>query len=364
MNLKLFFVVLRARFPLAILALLLSVAAGWFFTSIQTVRYTATTSLVLNTGTDISLASGGISNFGAGYTATQVDIIRSKSVAIKVAKQLAEDPNSITQEQLNEQAGFLLRHLIIEPARDSRVMNISYEAEKPDMAARIANAFVEAYIAVNLQLSTEPAKRSAEWFDKQLVDLRQRLDGSQEKLVDFQQTNGVIAIGERLDTEARALEDLTRKYTAAQAEVIDLRGRQLGGNHPQFIRAIDKESAAKRAVEGRKDIINKLNQQRDQIAQLEREIQNEQQMYDSTLKSYYQSLLQSQLTQTNISILYPAVPPANPSSPNLKLNMAAALLLGLALGVVIVILAEVLFRKVRTDEDAADILGAPVLASI
>jgi uncharacterized protein involved in exopolysaccharide biosynthesis len=302
----------------------------------------------------------------ASYIATQVDIIQSQSVALQVAESLERDAGRSETDfkTLNDIAGQLLRNLHVEPSRDSRVMQIHYEAKSPNDAAKIANAFVDAYVAVTLKLSTDPARRNAEWFDKQLVDMRQRLEQSQDELARYQQEKGIIAISERLKTEAVALEDLTKKLTLAKAEVIDMQGRQLGANHPSYRRALNKQYAIQNSIEERKGTIHTLKQQREAIDKLERQVAIEQQNYDSTLQGFYQSRLQSQLTQTNISVLNRAVAPSEPSSPNLMLNMVAAAVLGLVLGIVIAILTEMLFRRVRTDEDAADILGAPVLASI
>lgn len=365
MNIRLFFTVLRARFVLVCLAFGISVAAGWFFTSIQTVKYTATTSLVLNPNGDTPFNGNVPAHMNASYLATQVDIIRSHSVALKVAEMLAADSNSTTDESsMNEQAIWLLRNVLVEPARDSRVLHVHYEAKEPAQAAIIANKFVEAYVAITLKLSTDPARRNAEWFDNQLVDMRNRLEKSQDQLASYQQDNGIVAIRERMKTDASTLEDLTRKLTLAEAEVLDMQGRQLGGNHPAYRRAVSKKNAIVNSIESRKSAIQQLKQQRDAIDKLERQVAIEQQNYDSTLKSFYQSRLQSQLTQTNISVLNRAVAPAEPSSPNLVLNMVAAAILGLILGIVIAILTEILFRRVRTDEDASEILGAPVLASI
>lgn len=366
MNLRLFFTVLKARFILVLLAFGLSVAAGWFFTSLQAVKYTATTSLVLNQNSDTPFNGSAPTRMTASYIATQVDIIQSQSVALQVAETLALDEGQPVGDfkSLNETAGMLLNSLFVEPSRDSRVMRIHYEAKSAKDAAKIANAFVDAYVAVTLKLSTDPARRNAEWFDNQLVDMRQRLESSQEELSRYQQEHGIIAISERLKTETVALEDLTKKLTLAKADVLDMQGRQLGGNHPSYRRALSKQYAISKSIDEREATIHTLKKQREAIDKLERQVKIEQQNYDSTLQGFYQSRLQSQLTQTNISVLNRAVAPSEPSSPNLMLNMVAAAVLGLVLGVVIAILTELLFRRVRTDEDAADILGAPVLASI
>ena len=58
--------------------------------------------------------------------------------------------------------------------------------------------------------------------------------------------------------------------------------------------------------------------------------------------------MESQFNQTNIAILSPALPPADPSSPNLPLNVISAVVLGLFLGFVAAGIAELANPRVET----------------
>lgn len=65
-----------------------------------------------------------------------------------------------------------------------------------------------------------------------------------------------------------------------------------------------------------------------------------------------------------VSIVRDAVAPEAPSSPNKKLNLAFGLLVGLALGVGIAILREVLDTRVRSDADVARVTDTSVIGII
>lgn len=376
MSFQLLFTMMRARYRLIVFALAITVTTAVVITDLMPRQYVATTSLVLN-ASERSPFDSGMSSMKAQTTfmATQLDILQSRSVALKVVDDLGIPDNAALRLQYEESGGGegsmrewaaerLAAGLTIEPSRDSRVVDVIYRSADPEMAARVANAFAHAYIATTLDLLTDPARRNAEWFDEQLKVLRERLVDSQSRLTLFQQEHGIISIDERLDTETNRLNELARTYVQVQAEAADVRSRQLGENHPEYRRALSREQAGARSLEQQKQRLLELKQLRDQLELLAREVESNQSVYDSTLQRFYQSSLESRFNQPNTSVLNPAVAPLDPSSPMVVFNMVAAVVLGLLLGIGAAVLAELIDRRVRTVEDINEVLRDRVLAVV
>lgn len=126
--------------------------------------------------------------------------------------------------------------------------------------------------------------------------------------------------------------------------------------------ALDKESQIKAAIAAQKKKLLELKSGRDQLAVLQRDVDAAQNAYDGVIKRYNQTSLESQVTQTNVSVLNPAVEPPEPASPNIRKNMAASVLLGLLLGGGAAFLLELLDRRIRSAGDLAEMLQVPVLA--
>lgn len=72
----------------------------------------------------------------------------------------------------------------------------------------------------------------------------------------------------------------------------------------------------------------------------------------------------AQGSPVELRVTSPAVEPTSPESPPTALYIFAGALLGLGLGVSAAVLREILDRRVRDDEDAGAIAGAPVLGHI
>jgi uncharacterized protein involved in exopolysaccharide biosynthesis len=295
------------------------------------------------------------------YLVTQVDIITSRNVVLRVIRDLGL---AKTPEHINGWVDTLLSNLEVEAERESRVIAIRYTATTPQRAARIANAFAYAYTATTQDLSVEPAKRNTKWFDAQIAQMRERLAAAQSRLTSFQQEEGIVALDDKLDTEMTRLNELTNQLIEAQSELYDARSRQLGVNHPDYVRAVAREQALQDSLAAQKQQVLDLKKQRDELQVLAREVNVEEEAYARTLQSYYNQQLQSSYGQTSVEMLDEAVPPAEPSSPNVVLNLIASLFLGGVLAALLALAAELLFRKIRQPEDIGELLDSRVLTSV
>jgi len=86
----------------------------------------------------------------------------------------------------------------------------------------------------------------------------------------------------------------------------------------------------------------------------------------NTTAEVFQEEIQKLMNVDNVNILSPAVLGENPSpiKPDPVLNMAIAAVIGLMLGVGIAFLLEYLDTTVKTEQDAEELLGLPILGLI
>lgn len=241
MNLIQFLLILKARRALIFMCLALTVLIVGMVSAFMPRLYTATASLVVNLqGPDPVTGLVTPSQLISGYLATQVDIINSRNVALKVvdALKLAPSvftptgPNSDERMSLRDwQATTLLKNLDVQPSRESSVLYITYKSRDAQTAARVANAFVQAYIQTNLELKTQPARDTASWFDQQLGELRNNLAKAQAKLSDYQQKKGIVSLDNKLDTESARLAELSTQLVSAQAQTFETQSQQTTSNN-------------------------------------------------------------------------------------------------------------------------------------
>ena len=221
-----------------VLALLVLVSAGGVATTLlMPKQYTAESAMIVEMRIDPVLGALAPSLAAPSYLATQIDILRSERVASRVVKMLGVErsPSAVAQwrEATNAKipleryyANLLQRGLGIEPSRGSNVINVSFSAPDPGFAQAAANAFVQAYMDISVELRVAPARQSATFLDDQTKVLRANLETSQAKLSKFQQDKGIVVSDERFDQENARYQALSTQLSAAQADRVEAQTRQ------------------------------------------------------------------------------------------------------------------------------------------
>ena len=446
MTFQQFLLILKAR-RWIIAAILIGVVSLTFTVSMLLPKqYAAVSTLVIDMKVTDPLL--GVPQALQGYLATQLDIIGSERVALRVVALTGMDRIGEYRDQWRREtngeggdsgfrvwlAALLKKRLIVRPSvtKDSNIISVSYQAPNPAFAAAIANAFSQAYIETNLELKVNPARQYKDWFDKQTKEVRDDLEVAQRKLSAYEQEHGVLIIDGRFDVENMRLADLNNQLTGAQVQSAESSSRhsqvtssaetlpevianpvvanlktelarletergqlseRLGDNHPmmrelneriveqsQRVRAeiqrvanslgtTTRVSTARikeltEAVERQKAVVLELKKHRDQIAVLQRDIENAQKAYDLVTQRLAQTNLESQTQQTNISVLTPATPPLEHSSPKIALNTIIAVFLGILLGIGVALLLELFDQRVRGSEDLVQSMDVPLLGVI
>jgi capsular polysaccharide biosynthesis protein len=135
-------------------------------------RYRSETTIVIDyKGMDPVSGSTQPAQALPGYLATQIDIIQSHRVALRVVRKLKLADNPVAKQQWMEATAgkgntedwlsdLLLDKLDVVPTRDSSVIAVQYTSQDPQFAAIIADSFAKAYIETNLELRVAPARES------------------------------------------------------------------------------------------------------------------------------------------------------------------------------------------------------------
>jgi chain length determinant protein EpsF len=219
-----------------------------------------------------------------------------------------------------------------------------------------------------------------------LVDLNTQLTISQAQTADSRskQRSGATELPEVMNNSLVA--GLRNDIARQEAKLKEVSGN-LGKNHPSIMRmqaeiaelrlkleaetrlvtrgfsastsiGRDKEEELKSAIQAQKKRLLQLRGERDQLAVLQRDVDAAKNAYDAVVRRYTDANLQSQATQTNVSLLNTATEPLEPSSPKLARNIPIGLVLGVMIGLAAAFFAEFLDRRIRGADDLANLCWA------
>ena len=269
------------------------VLLGLIITLLMTPKYTATASIeVLRESskvTDIQGVEREASVADQEFYQTQYGLLKSRSLAERVAQQLklVDDPEFFKRfgagadtaafnvvngrypaggrpERQRVAGKVLLDNLSITPTRLSRLVDIAFTSPDPIFSARVANAWAENFIQINLERKVQATSYGRNLLQQQLSQAKERLDGSQRQLVNYASAEQIINLpsqsGDGKTTSERSIvaDDLATLNTVlsqAIAERIQAEAR---------FRQVGAAGASTEAL--RNTAINNLRQRRAELA--------------------------------------------------------------------------------------------------
>ncbi len=112
--------------------------------------------------------------------------------------------NNDTARLTTEAIDMLLRSVTIDPLRTSRIVNVRFTSRVPALSSAIANDWVRAFIATNMNrqfASTADARRILE---DRLGALRSRLEQSERRVVNYATNQGIVTLDQVRDESGRS----------------------------------------------------------------------------------------------------------------------------------------------------------------
>ena len=198
-----------------------------------------------------------------------------------------------------------------------------------------------------------------------------------EQLQEVWQNPTVAALGAEVTREEVRLREMTSRMGESHPQLIEQearlselrakfaaeKGRAVSnvsfGNSATQSRVVQISSA----LEAQRSKVLRMQSQREQSGGLQREVDTAQRAFDTMQQRVSLASIESQNTQTNLSVLKHATVPMAPSSPNLLKNIGASIALGTLLGLGLVLGREQLDRRMRTVDDVSE-LKQPMLVSL
>jgi len=279
---------------------------------------------------------------------------------------------------------------------------------KVEPARQYAKWFGEQGKSLRDNLEKAQAKLSEYQQEHGIVAIDERLDNETAKLNELS-TQLTVVQGQTADAQSKqrsgsasdTLPEIVQNPTIGalkvdiarqEAKLQELAGN-LGKNHPQYQRAEaeiatlkqkleietrhitsgfstsrgvgkEKESELKAAIEAQKRKLLELKHSRDEVAVLMRDVDAAQKAYEAVSQRFNQTSLESQSTQTNVSVLTPAAEPTEPSSPKVILNTLIAVFLGTMLGIGAALALEMFDQRIRSADGLGEMLQLPILGVI
>jgi capsular exopolysaccharide synthesis family protein len=117
----------------------------------------------------------------------------------------------------------ILTGLKVEPVKETRgyyketrLIDIKFTHNVPDVTAKIVNAIAETYVFANLEKRTEANSTTGDFLQKRIAELQQQIRTSEERLVNYAKNNQIISLDPNQNTVVERLAGLNRQLLEAE----------------------------------------------------------------------------------------------------------------------------------------------------
>lgn len=111
----------------------------------------------------------------------------------------------------------LLGGLSVSGGQESEILVVSYVSKDPELAAKYANAFAEAYIEFELESRSSTVHRTTSWLGRRIEELRGKVAESENALREFQEREDLVDTDNREKIIGAKLGTLTAELIRAEA---------------------------------------------------------------------------------------------------------------------------------------------------
>jgi capsular exopolysaccharide synthesis family protein len=165
------------------------------------------------------------------YIETQTKILQSETLALTTIKSLdlqryPEFGGSGSESVANRGSsgsrpailGAFLGRLSIKRIPNSRLIEVQFEAQSPQLAAQVVNAHLHNYIEQNFRSKYDATMQASNWLSAELEELRIKVEKSEDARIAYERDNQIWQIDEKQDITTQKLADLSKAVTEAQTD--------------------------------------------------------------------------------------------------------------------------------------------------
>jgi exopolysaccharide transport family protein len=237
---------LRRQYLVILVVALLGAGAGGIYLAVATPIYAAQTSVYIDLHRNPIDQQGTLFGNDPIEIESQIQIIKSKTVAAAVVKklQLLNDSDFTSgskntwhfwnflfgagaesqPDPLEEMIAAFESNLTVESA-GGRVVTIKYNSTSPERAAQIANAVANAYITDQLESKYQANRIATNWLQERQQQLREQADAAQRAVDSFKKQNDIVTTDGGKLLDSAQVTDLNSRIVAARAQTADALAR-------------------------------------------------------------------------------------------------------------------------------------------
>ena len=135
---------------------------------------------------------------------------------IKSEPETSENLKGPIYEEDSDLVSAFIGRIEVSPIRNSRLVDLSYEAANPVLATKITNALAQAYMDQNLEIKLNAVKDAVAWLNKRIEQERKKVETAEQALIRYKEKHGIVT-----DFSSDTEHVTAQKLAQLNAQVVD-----------------------------------------------------------------------------------------------------------------------------------------------
>ncbi|WP_100206459.1 GumC family protein [Geobacter metallireducens] len=296
----------------------------------------------------------GVGGLGGGAD-LYVGILKSRSVADAVIKKL--DLQKELETKTPDETRTKLQNVVKIQAGKDGIITVAADSRNPQLAARLANTFVDELGKKSVELNLTKAGTERIFLEKRLDVVKADLKKAEEALRGFQEKNRAFKVDDQATATIEGAAKLKAEIVSKEVQLASLRSYQTNEN-PE-VKAVE---AALARLRGQLGALTGGGRSNDlmlsagamptlglEYVRLMREVKTQEAIFEQLTKQYEVAKLGEAKDSSSIQVLDEAVAPQKKSKPKRSLIVILSTVTALFLGIFIAFIQE--YAQKMSDED-------------
>lgn len=253
---------------------------------------------------------------------------------------------------------------VVEQGKKTGIIEMRINHRYADRAAQILNTIADTYVRQNVEARSEEATKTLKFLERQLPEVKAKLDSAEEILSLYRRREGSID----LNGEARSALEKRMELEKRQLELVQKReevSRLFKEDHPSVVALKKQEAQVKREIAKLDEETKDLPYKQQEILRLQGDVEVNGSIYTNMLNNIQQLRVVQAGEVGNARIVDRARVEIKPVAPKKKIVLAVGFGGGFVLGACLVFLWRILFlRGIRSAREVESETGISVYAKI
>ncbi len=249
------------------------------------------------------------------------------------------------------------------PGWHDNKVNIVVTGKNPFLITKIANAWTEEFIKLDLKKKSKVVNQGIEWLEKKLKESLASLKAAETKLTEFMRENKLGGVPEITEKGEFPLDETKEKINEVEREIIEA-SKIYGPKHPEMVFLKEKLAKLKKLLEQEREKLFESQEKALEYRNLKREIEIARESYDDYLERIKEFRSIKEMVVSNATVLTEAHLPDKPIKPTPARDIIYVLIGSLAAGAAVSYVIEFLDSTLSSSEDIELYLNMPFLGYI